>query len=139
MRIRPPKLPPQGRIHNTTAIPDGLLRFSFKYLDLYGNSKFCLDLCEDGYLEKFLCRIRDLSAFKVSEFRTNRSTALRAHLIAWDETTEPKGFVCLNEQLREEEAWQFEITKDVHGRVHGILLDECFYVVWIDPEHNLYK
>ena len=26
-----------------------------------------------------------------------------------------------------------------HGRVHGILIDEVFYVVWLDPEHRLYQ
>ena len=44
----------------------------------------------------------------------------------------------LNEQLRGEDAWEFEITRNEHGRVHGLLLDETFYIVWIDPDHNLY-
>jgi hypothetical protein len=26
----------------------------------------------------------------------------------------------------------------VHGRVHGILLDDTFFVVWLDPGHKLY-
>jgi hypothetical protein len=25
-----------------------------------------------------------------------------------------------------------------HGRVHGFLIDEIFYIVWLDPEHLLY-
>lgn len=23
-------------------------------------------------------------------------------------------------------------------RVHGILIDEVFYVIWLDPDHRLY-
>jgi hypothetical protein len=40
--------------------------------------------------------------------------------------------------MREEEAWQFEITANEHGRVHGLLQDDTFFVVWIDPTHALY-
>jgi len=45
----------------------------------------------------------------------------------------------LNQQLRDSEPWQFEITKTAHGRVHGLLIDDTFYVVWIDPQHLLYS
>lgn len=138
-RIRTPSLPSQGKVHNRTVVHYGLLRFSFKFLDLHSNLKFSIDQCEDGYLEKLLCRLRDLSAIKVSEFRENKSTAIRAHRITWDDTTEPGGFSCLNSQLRDEDAWQFEITQRQHGRVHGILLDEVFYVIWIDPKHELFN
>lgn len=34
------------------------------------------------------------------------------------------------------EYWQFRIDKS-HGRVIGILIDAVFYVVWLDPYHNL--
>lgn len=118
---------------------DELLRFSFKHLDLFSNPKFCLDHCAEGYLDKFLGRLKDLSQMTVCELRANKTKALRAHTITWNETSEPNGFTCLNEQLREEEAWQFEITANVHGRVHGFLLGGTFHMVWIDPDHRLYS
>lgn len=34
------------------------------------------------------------------------------------------------------EYWQFRISK-TKGRVIGFLIDEVFYVVWLDPHHNL--
>ena len=34
------------------------------------------------------------------------------------------------------EYWQFRIDKS-HGRVIGILIDSVFYIVWLDPHHNL--
>jgi hypothetical protein len=127
-----------GKVINTIEVRDLPLRFSFKYLDLHTNAKFCLDHCESGYLEKLLLRLRDVNGFTVNEFRTNRDASLRAHIHDWRKTSEPQGFSSLNAQLRSAEAWQFEITKKVHGRVHGILLDDTFYVVWLDPKHHLY-
>lgn len=138
-RINPPRLQSSGRIQNRTALPDDLLKFSFKYIDLHQNPKFALSKCGDGYLDKFLLRLKDVSAFRISEVISNRSQALRCHVIVWSETSEPNGFICLNEQLRQMEARQFEITANEHGRVHGFLLDDVFYVVWIDPEHLLYS
>lgn len=115
-----------------------VLRFSFKHLDLHNNEKFCVDKCGAGYLLKFFERVRDLSRTTTMEFKTNRSGALKTHPINFSETTERQGFGQLNEQLRDTEAWQFSISKNEHGRVHGILLDDVFYIVWIDPEHLLY-
>ena len=34
------------------------------------------------------------------------------------------------------EYWQFRINKS-RGRVIGILIDNIFYVIWLDPHHNL--
>lgn len=38
--------------------------------------------------------------------------------------------------LMQTEYWQFRLDK-THGRVIGILVDSVFYVVWLDPYHNL--
>lgn len=118
---------------------DSHLRISFRHLDLLSNPKFSLVHCQNGYLEKFLGRLRDVCQLSVSDFRTNKSKSLRAHTIAWDETSEIEGFSCLNPQLRDSEPWQFHITSNEHGRVHGLLIDDTFYVVWIDPQHKLYS
>lgn len=118
---------------------DESLKFSFKHLDLLSNEKFSIKLCKEGYFDKFLNRLKDICGVSVSDFRTNRSRSLRSHPITWEETTEANGFMCLNSQLRQSEAWQFEITSNEHGRVHGILIDDIFYVVWIDPCHKLYS
>jgi hypothetical protein len=73
-----------------------------------------------------------------SELQQNKAKALRCHRVAWDETSEPNGFTSLNLQLRDLPAWQFEISVNEHGRVHGFFIDRTFYLVWIDPEHLLY-
>ena len=38
--------------------------------------------------------------------------------------------------LEQAEFWQFRVNKS-RGRVIGILIDSVFYVVWLDPHHNL--
>lgn len=119
--------------------PDSLVRFSFKHLDLHSNPKFSLDRCAGDYLDRLLTRLKDVCQLTIQEFRTNKSKALRAHTINWEDTTETDGFSCLNSQLRDNEPWQFALTSNAHGRVHGFLLDSTFFVVWIDPEHKLYS
>lgn len=141
-----PKRIKPGKPAKTTNLPlvqppneNQPLRFSFRHLDLYSDQDFCVDKCADGYLEKFLSRLRDLCGMSVKDFRTNKSEAIRSHRIRWEHTQRPAGFVRLNQQLRDEEAWQFEITVNAHGRVHGLLIDDIFYIVWIDPTHALYE
>ena len=139
-KIRRGKVPRLAEtIPSIQPLPDAdTLRFSFKHLDLTRNAKFSLARCRDGYLKTLLERLRDVSRLIVKEFRTNRSSALRSHPIDFSETTEPRGFRTLNEQFRSEQAWQFQLTANEHGRVHGVLLLDTFYVVWVDPDHELY-
>ena len=138
-KIKRPNFTPSGKIQNKTTLDEGFLKFSFKYLDLHGNPKFSLSHCEGDYLDKLLCRLRDISGLPIEDFRWKRRDSVRSHPISWAETTEPEGFKHLNPQLREEEAWQFQITKDIHGRIHGLLLEDIFFVIWIDPRHKLYQ
>ncbi len=138
--MKKPKAPQllHSRIQNKTPLSDSQsLRFSFKYLD-FTNPKFTCLNCADGYLEKLLVRLRDIGGYTTKRFRTERTSALRNHPIRWNETSEPDGFICLNEQLRQEESWQFGISANEHGRIHGFLIDETFYIVWIDPMHRLF-
>ena len=129
---------PQGRVHKRNELPDDLLRFSFRHLA--ANEKFGHAHASDGdaYLGQLLERLQSLSGMKLSEFRTNKDKALRAHTHRWPDTTEKAGYSHLTEQLRDCEPWQFQLSVNEHGRVHGILIDEVFYVVWLDPQHRLY-
>ncbi len=139
-KIRP------GKPHSYGKIPqpeikqgDDSLLFSFKHLDLATNPKFTVDKCRDGYLPKLLERLKALHGFSVSELKSNKSKSLRCHSLDWKTTSEPFGFGCLNEQLRGLPAWQFEVSSNEHGRVHGFFIDRTFFVVWVDPEHLLYQ
>lgn len=127
-----------NEIKNTTKVPEGGLKFSFKYIDLDGDKDFCLSLCQDGYLRTLLERLRDVNGLTALEFQSNKNKALRAHTHDWPMTKKPNGFSSLNEQLRSSQPWQFQLTANAHGRIHGFMIGETFYVVWFDPDHRLY-
>ncbi|MBC6480664.1 MAG: hypothetical protein GDA56_25765 [Hormoscilla sp. GM7CHS1pb] len=91
------------------------------------------------YLEVLLRRLRDLSKLTVQEIVNNRSKSRRCHPIDWQDTTEPNGFGLPNEDKVVVTAYQFQISANEHGRVHGFFRDNVFYIVWLDPDHNLYR
>ncbi|WP_296231477.1 hypothetical protein [uncultured Pseudomonas sp.] len=133
-----------GKLPTNTAIKAGnpesprLLSFSFRYMDRQ-HQKFDYSGRDAAYFCKVIERLSALSSLTVQQLHAERSPALRAHPIAWDDTTEPEGFGHLNEQLRESRPYQFSISSNAHGRVHGFFLDHVFHVVWLDPNHNLYS
>lgn len=126
-------------VHKQKALPDDLVRFSFRHYT--PSAKFCLPIQDKAipYLEVFLERLKDVSGIRLSEFRANKSKTLRSHSHDWEATTEKNGYSHLTSQLRECTPWQFSLTANEHGRIHGILIDDIFYVVWIDPNHSLYE
>ncbi len=139
-RIQPGKPPHQrGKIPAQNPPADENLVFSFRHLDLISNPKFSIKRCKDGYLQKFLERLKTLNTITVRDFRENKSKSFRSHTHDWSSTTERGGFSFLNDQLRALPGWQFEISSNEHGRIHGFLIDRTFFVVWIDPDHLLYS
>jgi hypothetical protein len=111
--------------------------FSFKYLDVQTNPKFLFALCDMQFLECLIEELRRLSSGTVSEF-CEWDNDRHSHAIRFDETTEPNGFAHMDEQLDPEEPWQFGIRANRAWRVHGFFIDSVFYIVWLDPMHNLH-
>lgn len=127
-----------GRANFRQAPMDALLRFSFRLLRSTG--KFGHEHACDPprYLHHLLQRLQAVSSMSAKEFRASKDQSLRAHRHQWERTTEREGFAHLPPEWGRQEAWQFQLSANKHGRVHGILVDEVFYVVWLDPEHRLY-
>ncbi|MCP6040932.1 hypothetical protein NL354_18735 [Klebsiella pneumoniae] len=71
-------------------------------------------------------------------FQGATSAALKSHCIEWKTTSEPDGFTHLNEQFQSYTPYQFAISRNEHGRIHGFFIGNVFYVVWLDPNHQLY-
>jgi hypothetical protein len=138
MPIKRGPLAQQGRIPRQEPPHDDDIRLRFSFRHFYITQKFSPDRCPNGYIHKFLERFRDLSHLTVKEFRTNRNATFHIKRIYWEASSEQMGFANLNEQFRSEEAWEFEITRNEHGRVHGLLMEDTFYIIWIDPEHLLF-
>lgn len=137
---KPPLQEGGGSVHKLKELPDDLVRFSFRHFTETG--KFCAPAGAKGgtYMGVLLGRLKDVSGMRMSEFMNPQNNkALRSHSHDWAETTETKGYKHLSKQLQGCTPWQFSLSVNEHGRVHGILIDNVFYVVWLDPEHSLYK
>jgi hypothetical protein len=84
--------------------------------------------------------MKDLSGMPVSELTNARTNAaLGFHRIDWEnDRVSVRSFGIKGWEEHDEDAWQFSISANEYGRVHGFLYLGVFYIVWLDPEHRLY-
>lgn len=114
------------------------LRFSFRYLDAR-HPLFNVDTRDRRYFLRLIGRLRELSALRVSEFTAARSPALRVHPIRFGKSRlAANSFGVPGRPDFDSMGRQFSVSANEHGRVHGFLSGNTFYVRWLDPEHNLY-
>jgi hypothetical protein len=122
-------------------IPDTerkLVRFSFKYVDLE-SAEFGPQHCNDECLRVLIQKLHEYSSWPLDAFLEQDYDAHR-HIISFSETRFPDGFTNVTvDQLDWEQAWQFAICPDRPWRVYGLLVDEEFFIIWIDPHHRLYN
>jgi hypothetical protein len=117
---------------------DGPFLFSLKHLD-QTHKKFPIP-DKKNYFNKFLERLQRLSNENVSDLMRchgSRRGPFKFHAIEWENTSEKSGFRIPKEAYGEE-CWQFSVTRNEHGRVHGFFIGPTFYIVWLDPDHKLY-
>ncbi len=134
IRIQPSSA---GRNVGEIKIPEGI-SFSFRYYQ-DDKEKFSIGKRDARYLASLLRRLRDLSQLNAKELINNQSKSLRCHKIDWQDTTEPNGFGIANEEQLVNTPYQFQISANEYGRVHGFFSENVFYVIWLDPDHNLYQ
>lgn len=119
-----------------TKIENEEITFSFKHLQT--NDKFSIGSKDANYFIKLIERLKNLSGIYALSLIQKGNSSLRCHQIRWHETTE-RGFSISNSEIYNDLAYQFEISKSEHGRVHGFIIGRIFYIVWFDPFHRLYK
>ena len=132
---RPSKTTP---IKPTQIERSGRVVMSFRHLDL-SRDKFSVSGADLSYFPKLFERFKAVCDHPFQEFCGRENPSLRNHGINWAKTTEPKGFSHLGVQLSGCPPFQFSVSSNKHGRVHGFILNEIFYAVWLDPDHNLYS
>jgi hypothetical protein len=120
-------------------VPSGLLTFSYKYAVL-DHPKFRLNDRQPAYFLALLERLKNLSLETVPGLISSRpNSATRFHPIQFvDAKVTETGFGIPRCEAFDDVAWQFSISVNEHGRVHGFLIDSVFFIVWFDPEHRLY-
>lgn len=117
--------------------PDSRIRFSFQLFDP-SDAEMCPAEFDPGYVHQLMDRLKSFSSWTVTEFTTPKGKAVRNHLIDWVHTSRPSGFTGLGEQYEAYQAFQFSLSANAYGRVHGLLIDDTFYVIWLDHRHRLY-
>lgn len=136
-KIRKTKVPKSNKlgIELTKLKPQGI-SFSFKYYQ-NGHNKFSCNEKAATYWLTLIERLKALSGLSHRELLMNRSSSLRCHPIKWENTSE-NGFGLPNEEQLVDTPYQFSLSSNEYGRVHGFFIDEVFYIVWLDPDHLLY-
>jgi hypothetical protein len=124
-----------GAIKKKTS--DAQLKFSFRFFDPT-DGEVCPTVFREGYTSALMQRLRDVSSWTVREFTEKQDNSLRNHPHDWAETSRPDGFTRLNQHYRDYAGWQFCLSANERGRVHGIIIDDTFYVIWLDQDHRLY-
>jgi hypothetical protein len=114
-----------------------LINFSFKYLD-GTHDKFIYTAHDSSYFCEIIDRIKSLSSTTKQELLSSRSSALRFHPIDWAETSVNVGFNFPRHEEIVDVPYQFAVSANESGRVHGFFILNTFYIVWLDKEHNLY-
>lgn len=111
--------------------------FNFKRLRCEG-AKFVYQDKDGPYFNKLIERFRDLCRMSKLDLTVRNSDGLRCHPIDFqnDDVT-VSGFGNVGEDVADD-AWQFQISSNEYGRVHGYFVGNIFYVVWLDPKHELY-
>lgn len=112
------------------------ISFSFKYYQ-DRHEKFSCSQKLVNYWLTLIDRLKALSALSTQELLVNRSSSLRFHPIKWEDTSE-NGFGLKDEEQLVDTPYQFSLSSNEHGRIHGFLINEVFYIVWLDPDHQLY-
>ncbi|MBN2980096.1 hypothetical protein [Cohnella algarum] len=110
--------------------------FSWQFFDRE-HKYFNCGNADQGWLLNCLETMKKVSGMKVVEFKVHRHKPLRVHPHNWDHVSAK---FPLNDELFkqiENDAYQFALST-ARGRVHGFLIDNVFYIVWLDPDHNLY-
>jgi hypothetical protein len=130
-------LPPSKSAMHKTVVADLKICFSFEHFDA-SDTEMCPPIFKPHYTQTLMERLKALSTATLKEFMNSRNKSTRAHPLEWNETARPQGFLHLNEHLRATSAWQFQLSANEHGRVHGFFIGHIFYIVWLDQNHRLY-
>lgn len=115
---------------------DTEVSFNLRYLCCKGK-KFNYLNRNEKYFLKVVERLKIVCNLSRMELINTRDRTLRVHQIDWSDSKVSEDSFNLNEEF-DEDAWQFSFSANEHGRCHGFFIKDIFYVVWFDPEHELY-
>ena len=136
-KIKPTDIEYKSHIVKPTEVdPSVFVSINFKHL-VEKEKKYKYKKQSGRYFVKLLERLSGVCGMNKNEMTVINKKALRCHGIDFTETRVSESGFCLGEDINDD-AWQFQISSNEHGRVHGYFIVNIFYVVWLDPMHELY-
>lgn len=107
--------------------------FSFELLD--ENEFFRLDGTCPNWSKDLFDVLKEVSAHTMKELTSGSFTGSSPLRVHRHQNAHPPCEVPHNIDLND--MWQIRISAS-KGGIHGLFIDNAFYVVWLDPQHNLY-
>lgn len=108
--------------------------FSFKFLELEHEAFNLGGTCNRWGNDLFKL-LSELSNVTRNDFVNKLQAHYRSHLHKWDELDYK--YKLGDDFLEQVECRQARISTS-KGGIHGFIVGNMFYVVWLDPHHNLY-
>lgn len=113
------------------------LKISFSYVD-HNNDKFQFHGLDKQFYQQLIDCFQRIKNATAKELKTQTAKSITPKCINWDYSTiTEKSFPTHIGTELTKECFEVRITKN-NGRVHGFLYNNIFYIVWIDPFHNLF-
>ena len=109
---------------------------SFCFSSVEENEFFNLDATCQNWAADLFQTLKAVSSFKLTEIYAgkysgkNSTTRIHSHKDVQNPCIYP-------EHASLDEMWQIRISKS-KGGIHGVFVENVFYVIWFDPHHNLY-
>lgn len=114
-----------------------LVIFSWKYFDKEHQVYNCGGV-EMPWFISFLETLKSVSSLTIKDLRKEegKRKGLRFHTIRWNKVQHKFPFNDLFFEQIESNSYQLSLSK-ANGRIHGFLIENKFYIVWLDPHHQL--
>jgi hypothetical protein len=106
----------------------------------FDHPKFNPENCPAEFFVSLMQMLQDCSDSEINEVLDPNHHRHR-HEIRFEETSEQRGFVGAPGVDPDQVgyAWQFAVGDHNDWRIHGFLIIDTFYIVWLDPLHKLYQ
>lgn len=89
------------------------------------------------YFCKLLERLKNLSTMTRKDLMGSRSKSIRFNPIDFNRKDVSEDSFNLMSEDADDNAFEFSVSANEHGRVHGFFIGNIFYIVWLDPDHKL--
>lgn len=134
----------QGSFSNTTNFKANLesyknekVVFSWRYFRGDHEAFNCGGVDKSWFMD-LMNQLKNVSDMKLVDYHLSVGKPLRVHKHDWNRVAFKYDHLS-SEQLTqiEDDTTQFSIST-ARGRVHGFMIENLFFVVFLDPDHNMY-